>query len=141
MRDKISANEFRTTIICVDEYDGGKLSGRIFNPYLKGGESFACLMNLLVGIDDLLDEMRFPQSFQAKRGFVPAPPVPEDREVDASPAGVRATFAVRVLFRQNASWQGSLTWLEGGREESFRSALELVFLIRGALEGGAEKAR
>lgn len=44
-----------------------------------------------------------------------------------------ATFAVRVLFRQNASWQGSVSWLEGSREESFRSALELAFLMDSAL--------
>ena len=45
------------------------------------------------------------------------------------------TFAVRILFRQNASWQGSVTWLEGNREESFRSVLELIFLMDSALSG------
>ena len=45
-----------------------------------------------------------------------------------------ATFAVRVLFRQNASWQGEVTWLEGKREESFRSVLELILLMDGALQ-------
>lgn len=47
--------------------------------------------------------------------------------------GKRATFALRVLFRQNASWQGSVTWLEGGQEESFRSVLELLMLMNSAL--------
>jgi hypothetical protein len=41
---------------------------------------------------------------------------------------------VRVLFRQNASWQGSLTWLEEGKEESFRSVLELLLLMHSALD-------
>ncbi|NLW65775.1 MAG: hypothetical protein GXY26_06040, partial [Clostridiales bacterium] len=36
-------------------------------------------------------------------------------------------------FRQNASWQGVITWAEDRREESFRSALELVFLMDSAL--------
>ena len=51
-----------------------------------------------------------------------------------------ATFAVRVLFRQNASWQGSILWVEGDREESFRSVLELIFLLDSAAgaEGGAQ---
>jgi hypothetical protein len=39
-----------------------------------------------------------------------------------------------VLFRQNASWQGSITWMEGKQEQSFRSALELIFLMNSALE-------
>ena len=41
---------------------------------------------------------------------------------------------MRILFRQNASWQGSVTWLEGGRDESFRSVLELLLLMHSALE-------
>jgi len=40
---------------------------------------------------------------------------------------------VKVLFRQNASWQGSIAWLEGKREESFRSVLELLLLIDSAV--------
>ena len=47
--------------------------------------------------------------------------------------GKLATFALRILFRQNASWQGSVTWLEGGQEQSFRSVLELVMLFSNAL--------
>ena len=48
--------------------------------------------------------------------------------------GALCTFAVRILFRQNASWQGSVIWLEEKREESFRSALELVLLMDSALK-------
>lgn len=40
---------------------------------------------------------------------------------------------MRILFRQNASWQGSVLWREGGQEERFRSALELVLLMDSAL--------
>jgi hypothetical protein len=135
MEEKITANEYRTTVICVDEYDNGVMSGRLFNPYMKGGECFSSLMNLLVSMDNLLDKMRLPQSFEAKRSFVPmkSPPAPADDENRHN--GKKATFAVRILFRQNASWQGSVTWLEGKMEESFRSTLELIFLMRSALEG------
>ena len=44
-----------------------------------------------------------------------------------------ATFQLSVLFRQNASWQGSLTWLERAEEARFRSVLELVGLLDSAL--------
>jgi hypothetical protein len=50
-----------------------------------------------------------------------------------------ATFFVRIIFRQNASWQGSVLWLEGQREQRFRSALELIFLLDNALRSAAEK--
>ena len=47
--------------------------------------------------------------------------------------GAVATFSMRILFRQNSSWQGSLTWIEGNQEEYFRSVLELIVLMENAL--------
>lgn len=136
MQNKMRGNEYRTTLVCVDGYEHGVLAGRMYNPYLAGGESFQSLMEFLRRMETMLDEMRFPQAFSAARTFqepperiMCAPPDPEPQE------GKRATFAVRVIFRQNATWQGSVTWLEGGREESFRSALELVLLMDSALAG------
>ena len=41
----------------------------------------------------------------------------------------RATFVVRVLYRENGSWQGQVTWAEENKTQSFRSALELMSLI------------
>ena len=42
------------------------------------------------------------------------------------------TFIIRVQHRQNASWQGSVQWVEGGKEQHFRSALELIKLMDSA---------
>ena len=44
-----------------------------------------------------------------------------------------ATFAVKVLFRQGANWQGKLAWTEGNTEMAFRSVLEMVKLMDSAL--------
>lgn len=51
--------------------------------------------------------------------------------------GTDATFVIRVQHRQHSSWQGELTWVDKQKKEYFRSALELVRLIDGALEGTA----
>ena len=52
--------------------------------------------------------------------------------------GDRETFVVRILNTQNATWQGTVTWTDGKRMESFRSALELIRLIDSTLlEQGA----
>lgn len=45
------------------------------------------------------------------------------------------TFIVRVKYRQNASWQGTLDWLEGGKSKNFRSTLELIKLMDSAMGG------
>ena len=44
------------------------------------------------------------------------------------------TFIIKVMDQQNAPWQGSVTWVDEQREQYFRSTLELLKLIDGALE-------
>lgn len=43
-------------------------------------------------------------------------------------------FLIRVKFRRNNCWQGTIQWLEGEKTSSFRSLLEMIFLIHEALE-------
>ena len=47
--------------------------------------------------------------------------------------GNAATFEMRILFRQHASWQGELLWLEKNTRQYFRSVLELITLLDSAL--------
>ena len=44
------------------------------------------------------------------------------------------TFIIKVMDQQNATWQGSVTWVDEQREQYFRSTLELLKLRDGALE-------
>jgi len=48
--------------------------------------------------------------------------------------GERATFVIHVQYRQNATWQGSVVWAEKNITKNFRSALELLKLMDGALD-------
>ena len=43
------------------------------------------------------------------------------------------TFIIKIMNQQNSTWQGSVTWVDEQREQYFRSALELLKLIDGAL--------
>lgn len=128
-------NAYRTTVVCVDSYDEHVLRGRLYNPHQPEGIAFRSVMEFLLRMEDLLDDMHFPQSFSAVR--VLRRSAGADSGIASAAErqeGQRATFAVRVLFRQNASWQGSLTWLKEGKEESFRSVLELLLLMHSALD-------
>ena len=55
------------------------------------------------------------------------------------------TFLVKIVNSQNATWQGSVTWVEEQKVQNFRSALELLKLIDGAIsqnektEGGSHE--
>ena len=111
--------------------------GRFYNPAREGGTSFESLSQMLVELEDLMDEYQLPQSFTTNRHFSDPGARPGGVAEEEGQVGKKATFAVRILFRQNASWQGSVSWLEGKQEESFRSVLELILLMDGALRGGA----
>lgn len=45
-----------------------------------------------------------------------------------------ATFLIRVQYRQNASWQGTIQWLDQKASLPFRSTLEMMMLIQEALD-------
>ena len=134
MTTRVWGNEYRQTTVCVDSYQDSVFTGRLYNPYLNDGKEFHSMVQFLTELEEMLDTMNFPQSFNAIRTFA-APP---KRELDTVKweelTGEMATFTIRVLFRQNASWQGSVSWLEGEQEQSFRSALELIFLMDSALK-------
>lgn len=117
MQNRIRSDPYRTTLVCIDSAQEGLLTGRVYHPYLPSGAEFKNLMQFLLVMEDLLDKLQFPQSFTAHRSFrmqpEPAPPLPSENEPHT---GKIATFSVRVIFRQNASWQGSVTWLEEKRK-------------------------
>lgn len=54
----------------------------------------------------------------------------------------RGTFLLNIYDRQNATWQGSISWVDKNEKQQFRSALELIKLIESALdeaEGGSHE--
>ena len=134
MTQRVWGEGYRTTLVCVDTFEKGVPRGWFFNPYMKSEQRFESLIQFLQGMETVLDSMDFPKAFQAVRTFAPLPNSNAPPGAEISPVGKRATFAVRILFRQNASWQGSVTWLEGKSEQSFRSTLELILLMSTALE-------
>ena len=69
-------------------------------------------------------------------------PLPEGEEEETiiSPRSVMVnaggfgpmTFVIRVMFRRNATWQGTICWKEKRRQVSFRSFLEMLLLMQEA---------
>jgi hypothetical protein len=133
MTERAWGNEYRTTIVCVDSYDDQKFSGRYYNPYLPRGKTFQSLVQFIKEMEQTLNHMNFPQSYTAIRNFADPPEYTTGPPGEEILTGSKATFALRILFRQNASWQGSVTWLEGKKEQSFRSVLELILLMDSAI--------
>lgn len=124
---------YRNTTVCIDEYKDGIPSGRFYNSFCKGGRHFRGMMEFLSEMENTLEQMDLPKSFTVKRSFSDSCTECTGPPEQGNPTGRHTTFVLRILFRQNTSWQGSVTWLEGKKEQSFRSVLELVLLINSAL--------
>ena len=133
MAEKIFGNEYRNTMIFVDSYEDSVLKGRIYNPYLSAPVHFSSAIEMVKEIEKLLDDMKFPQAFHSMRRFEPGLLDLQEEPETENENGKVGTFRIRIMFRQNSSWQGNITWLDGKMEESFRSVLELLILMDSAL--------
>ncbi len=133
MSAKVWNEAFCTTTVCINSYEDGILQGHFFNRFLPEGRSFNSTIQFLLEMEQMLDEMAFPQPFHTARSFAKTQSMDTGPPVMVSQTGTVATFTVRVLFRQNASWQGSVIWQEGRVEQSFRSVLELIVLMDSAM--------
>lgn len=117
-------------LICVDSYDNSILQGRVHS--LPDQQmAFCSLSQLLIQMEHRLEhscQRKEPYHRFCAEPYFPGAAAPTWQK------GKLATFRLRILFQQHTSWQGTLQWLEGAQEESFRSVLELVILLDSALQ-------
>ncbi|MEG1585172.1 MAG: hypothetical protein RR361_08985 [Anaerovorax sp.] len=139
--------------ICVDGRKDGNMTGRLYCGCLPEGKLFGGVEELLLMVDRVMDDIKFPQSTVDKRLFSKRNVEPKkfrkkDREVLLSmrkfdtegQKGEKATFILEVQFRQNASWQGNIRWVEKQETMHFRSALEMIKLMDSVTEAGGSQA-
>lgn len=149
-----------TSYVFVDRLCHNDIHGRVYNPFLKREAAFQGVYSLLKNLEWIFDALDFPQATHVTRVFNLARPdtnkamqatgqkyrkqvseVVEEvatHEIKAEPDG-KGTFIIRVLYRQNATWQGSIQWVEGKKTQNFRSDLEMLKLIDDAVRTQDEK--
>lgn len=127
----------RTVTIYIDSCTDGIFSGRFHIASNPEAQAFHGLRQLLLDINANLDRENFPESFTDLRKFQkPTQSMAVSLLQPDQKRGAVATFSLRILFRQNASWQGTVTWIEGNQEEYFRSVFELIVLMDNAISYG-----
>lgn len=122
--------------ICVDRLEKGCLSGRVLGRRLTREASFSDVGGLLLQIEGVLDAQNSPQAFQKGRTFLAgrsqSPHAARCLEEGMSAETVQAargrlaTFSLQIITRRNATWQGTVDWLDGTSPQPFSSALELI---------------
>ncbi|MEG0803364.1 MAG: hypothetical protein RSF90_00260 [Pygmaiobacter sp.] len=141
-------------VVCLEGVRHGELCGHWRSPYCKSAVHFDNIIELLSSMETFYNALEFPQStlslrsFGAKTGHTKTD-IPKRKEVTkymsdevfSKERGEKATFIVQVQFRQNATWQGTVTWAEKNETCHFRSALELLKMMDETLSDTAENAQ
>ena len=118
-------------ILQVTGTQNGDFAGRITEVLTGETTGFTSFAHMLLLLEGILDESNFPQRALTKRSFGKELPV-----ITQTPTLAKgdATFELGIIFRQNGSWQGDLHWTDRRSQSTFRSVLELLYLITSALE-------
>lgn len=97
--------------------------------------------DLVRAIEDDILVSKYPQNQTRYRNWglgAPALARSQARKADAPEIQIEnakiLTFIVKVLYYQNATWQGSVQWLEGRQTRQYRSVNELLRLMGEAAE-------
>jgi len=122
--------------VCIDKSINGVLSGRLICPILPHPRHFTDVGNMLLQIEEMLDTIGYPCAFQRLRSFNNeqprhAKPNYTEKVIPILPeqkSGELMTLVVRVISRQNASWQG-IAETEDGKVLKFESALSFLKLL------------
>ena len=103
-------------ILLVKSYQEGDLKGWLIHPRMENPKEIKSIPQLMFLLEDLLAE-EGPVSCHAFES------------IGYESLERIAALRIRILFRENYTWQGQILWEEQRKEASFRSVLELIQII------------
>ena len=139
-------------IVYIDSNTDHRLIGQLYNAYYDKTIPFRNEIEFLHALESLFDSLSFPCRFENYRYFnsenkqhlskrngkITTEQERMDVSMSRETSAEKATFVVHVEFRRNSTWQGTIQWVNEGKQQSFRSTLEMIRLIDEALDDGAE---
>lgn len=126
-------------LVCIDDVTFREPKGTWISLHYNVGNSFKSFIDLITQVDAHYDEKGFVQQSIQYRSYhnknLKNRAGGKLQVINQTPesTGEKATFIVQVMFRQNATWQGKVKWVETGEETMFRSTLELLKLMDEAI--------
>lgn len=142
-------------LLHIEQMNAYDISGQLFNLYVSEPQSFHTLAEAITKIDRVMNEMDYPQVSAKMRDIHYDNTKNHYRNYDrlaidklpriiqywhpalfSHPVDRCAAVFIRVMYRQNSSWQGTVQW--SGRDglkqqQHFRSVLELMNIIQSAI--------
>lgn len=136
--------------IALLSYENGVICGDLHSPVLKKSIQFQNLTELILMMDQIMQDFNIPPEDGKHRSFTsPNKSIHirlnyQDLRQDnfekylnrslMYPKKSKDIFTVKVMYRQNNTWQGKITWLKTNRTRFFRSELELANLIYSVID-------
>ncbi|QOX63383.1 hypothetical protein FRZ06_08465 [Anoxybacterium hadale] len=134
--NKIVSSSIARFKMIVEQAEPYNFSGVLYNEYYGFNLEFQGIRQLLGRLDDFFDYVEFPQATHEIRTFddhkgQKAKKVPQGiRNVTHEEMmGKQASLILHVQFRQNSTWQGTITWMSEDKTKRFRSELEMISII------------
>jgi hypothetical protein len=132
--------------VTIYENDNSIFFGTVKSFYFDTFTRFCSLDELLFAMGDLFNAIQYPmqtvkyRSFRSRPARTIKPKQVFTMEQLGTPfAGTeKATFVINVLYRQNATWQGNIRWVDRDQTLNFRSTNELIRLMESALSPDTE---
>jgi len=132
----------------------GLYRGCLLSQYLEEPYEFFSFVRMINKMEEIFDDKNFPQAFLSLRSFRSKKDRTEKFVARASAAvsdvlhlkhhegssKSSCTFDIHVRFRQKATWQGQIHWLERGVRLDFRSELEMLRLMDKAMIDAQESS-
>lgn len=145
-------SETGVMLLCLDGFLKHDWNGRLYTRYSAGPLYFCGTLTLLKIIEQFCDQTNFPRAALEFRSFFPysdRKKIAEEREKTkadtadrrstetAAPSekelrqnrGELATLLMRIQYRQQATLQGQLYWVEQNKRAEFCSVMEFLKLI------------
>lgn len=126
--------------VCVYSCDEKTIMGKIYHCCLEEPMMFHGISDMILKVDMIYDAIGFPAANPARRTLHPRERVTQplkyyhDFKDFASMEGEKFAFFLKVRYRQNVSWQGSVHFSGDVSSYQFRSVLELMGYIMEKIE-------
>ncbi len=113
--------------VYLDDGSCGAMSGLLAHRSSARAWRFGSLVELVGVLEGLFAEPGFPQQTHELKSPLASKGEPT-REAQ-TPLGAEPDFTLKIRYRQNATWQGTISRAGQKDERRFRSLLELVRIL------------
>jgi hypothetical protein len=128
--------------VYITKYSSSELCGRLYALNGTLEIEFNSLPDMIIKTEKIFNVISSPQSTFENRTFSGSPMGKDDKgmrypdmeQINATNEhDGKATFIIHVKYRQNATWQGEIKWVNQNKTQYFRSSLEMLKLMDLAL--------